>query len=168
MSDRLIFRPLLEVGERAYKAVMAPCGEGTLDRNDHYYWGLAGPDNWAAVMMGFAEPEDASTWLLGYLGDDPVGYVAISPFDEDATATVVHIGVLPHHRGHGYLNDLLAAGTETAREAGFRAILSDVDVENAPMRAAMLRAGHREDARPWHVWAYRALVSDLSEPDPHP
>jgi hypothetical protein len=36
-----------------------------------------------------------------------------------------------------------------------RSTLSDVDVLNAPMRAAFLRAGHREDARDWHVLHYR-------------
>ena len=45
-----------------------------------------------------------------------------------------------------------------ARQRGFAAGLSDVDVHNAPMIAALERAGHRTYLRPWHVWHYRRDV----------
>ena len=82
--------------------------------------------------------------------------VALSGFDEEATATITHIGVLPEQRGNGYVDDVLAEANATAAARGFRAILSDVDVVNHPMAAAMIRAGHRPDVRPWHVWHYRS------------
>ena len=82
--------------------------------------------------------------------------VALCGFDEKATATITHIGVLRSSAGTANVDDLLAEANATARARGFRAILSDVDVVNHPMAAAMIRAGHRPDVRPWHVWHYRS------------
>jgi RimJ/RimL family protein N-acetyltransferase len=151
---RLEFRSVDETGIEAYRAVMARCGEGTLDRNDRYYWDGCGPDNWAGQMTEYLVPEDAPLWLLGYAGDDPVGYVAVVS-DEELVSTIGHIGVVPEHRGNGYVGDLLAAATDAARRAGLTRMLSDVDVLNRPMTDAMQRAGHL-DHSDWHVWAYRA------------
>lgn len=155
--ERLVFRTLREVGREAYAAVMARAAvPGSLDRNDRYYYALCGPDAWAEVMLGFARDEDVDSWLLAQTPDgEAVGFAALGGFDEDATGTIVHIGVLPEHRGRGYINELLRAVNLEARRRGFVAILSDVDVENGPMSAAMERAGHSPNARPWHVWHYR-------------
>jgi ribosomal protein S18 acetylase RimI-like enzyme len=79
--------------------------------------------------------------------------------DEPATGTIVHIGVLPAHRGRGCVNDLLAGAASAARRRGFRHILSDIDTLNEPMAAALVRAGHDPAARPWHVWHYRMTFS---------
>jgi ribosomal protein S18 acetylase RimI-like enzyme len=86
-----------------------------------------------------------------------IGYVAVGAFDP-GVGTIVHIGVAPEQRGRGYVDELLAAAHVAARARGFATDLSDVDTLNAPMIAAMERNGHRPDARPWHVWAYRRSV----------
>ncbi|HSJ34463.1 MAG TPA: GNAT family N-acetyltransferase [Acidimicrobiia bacterium] len=154
VPGRLEFRSVDETGIETYRSVMARCGAGTLDRNDRYYWDGCGPENWGRQMSEYLDPEDASLWLLGYAGADAVGYVAVVR-DEELVATIAHIGVVPEHRGNGYVGDLLAAATEVARRAGLARMLSDVDVLNLPMAAAMRRAGHH-DHPDWHVWAYRA------------
>lgn len=156
VPDRLDFRTVRSVGRDAYRDVLARCGEATLDRNDAWYRDLAGPANWGSVFMTFCEAGDEDTWLLASLpGGDPVGVVAVSPFGEPGTATITFIGVVPEHRGNGYADDLLRAGTAVARDAGYTSITSDADVVNAPMATAFARAGHRPDRRPWHVWHYR-------------
>jgi len=155
IGDRLDFRSLPEVGEDTYRSVIAPCGEGTLDRNDRYYWEGCGPDNWAAQMTAFVDEDDASMWRIGFAGDSAVGYVAVMS-DDDWGSTIAHIGVVPEHRGNGYIHDLLAAGTAAAQSRGITTMLSDVDVLNRPMIDAMRLGDHREDVRPWHVWVYRA------------
>lgn len=147
-------RSLDEIGDDAYRRVFAGVPAATIDRNDAYYWAAAGPDNWARVMMTFAQPEDRATWLIGYDRGEPVGMVALSAFDEPDTGTIAYIGVLPEHRGHGHGHRLLIAATAAARQRGFTRILSDVDVLNRPMRTAMVAAGHQPDRRPWHKWAY--------------
>lgn len=158
---RLTYRTVDEVGIDTYRQVMTRCGEGSLDRNDRYYWDGCGPENWARQMTVYLADADKKMWLIGYTGDEPVGYVAVAR-DEDLVSTIVHIGVTPIHRGNGYIDDLIAAGTAAARNESITSMLSDVDVVNTPMMAAMRRAGHREDTRPWHVWAYRTDLASLA------
>ncbi len=153
-GDRLVFRNITEIGIQEYRAVMAPCGEGTLDRNDHYYWTGCGPENWAAQMTEYFDDKDGAMWLVGYLGDEPVGYVAVSG-DEEWGSTITHVGVVPEQRGNGYIGDLLGAGTKAAQQAGIATMLSDVDARNEPMKRAMQRAGHAEDQDRWHLRVYR-------------
>ena len=158
---RLTYRTILDVGIDAYQHVMSRCGEGSLDRNDRYYWDGSGPQNWARQMTEYVSEPDTMMWLIGYARDEPIGYVAVGR-DEDWGSTIIHVGVLPNHRGNGYIDDLIAAGTAAARDQGITSMLSDVDVTNTPMMAAMRRAGHSEDARPWHVWAYRTDLASLA------
>jgi ribosomal protein S18 acetylase RimI-like enzyme len=154
--NRLRFRSLDEIGRERFLEVFARGPEGTLDRNDHWYWTRVGPRSWAETMLLYGTPADEPWWKVGYDADDrPIGYVLLAEFDEEATGTIVHIGVLPEHRGNGYVHDLLARAAADARERGFRALLSDTDVLNRPMRDAFERAGHRADTRPWHVWHLR-------------
>jgi len=155
-SDRLTFRSLAEIPRHEFLAVLSRGPAGTLDRNDRYYYDLTGPIGWAKVMEQFLGPGDEATWKLGYDdGGTPVGYVMLSEFDEEATGTIAHIGVVPEQRGNGYINDLLAETTADAVTRGFTSILSDTDVMNTPMIAAFERAAHRAGARPWHIWHYR-------------
>lgn len=161
VGDRLAFRTVDDVGTDEYQSVMAPCGEGTLDRNDRYYWDGCGPANWAAVMTTWLAEEDSPMWLVGYRRGEPVGYVAVASV-EDWGSTIVHVGVVPEHRGNGYINDLLAAGTAAAQRSGIDGMLSDVDVLNDPMMNAMRRGGHLEGVRPWHVWAYRGRTETIA------
>ena len=148
---------LASIGPDEFCRVMAATTAGTLDRNDRYYIGRCGAEPWAAEMMTAVGEGDEHSWLLGYHGDEPAGFVAVGGFDE-RTWTIVHIGVVPEHRGHGHVHELLAGADGAARARSFTAGLSDVDVVNEPMRAAMRRAGHRTDLRPWHVWHYRRDV----------
>lgn len=166
-DDRLRFDDLGSVGPTAYGSLMGRCQAGTLDRNDRYYLGLCGPVGWGAQMLDYLVPGHEPSWLLAR---DPegreVGFVAVGPFDDEGTGTIVHIGVLPEARGHGYVNDLLTAANRAARERGYTRMLSDVDTENAPMRAAMERAGHRRDRREWHVWHDRLTAVILEDGTP--
>lgn len=68
------------------------------------------------------------------------------------------MGVLPEHRGRGYVDDLLAAGTAAAQRKGYVSMLDPVDTLNSPMDAAMVRGGHRRGVRPWHVWHPRTWL----------
>lgn len=155
-APRLHFRSAEELGEEPFARVMARAVVGTLDRQDRYYRDLVGgPDAWGHEMLGYLGG-DASSWLLA-LEDDgtEVGYVLIGGFDEPGRGTIIHIGVVPEARGRGYIDELLQAGNAAARRRGFDRILSDVDVHNPPMLAAMERNGHSAAATTWHVWHHR-------------
>ena len=108
IPERLEWRSVDETGRERYAAVMARSGAGTLDRNDRYYWTGCGPDNWAAQMMEYLQPEDATIWLLGLDGNQAVGYVAVTR-DPELVSTISHMGVVPERRGEGFVHDLLAA-----------------------------------------------------------
>lgn len=159
-SDRLEFRSISDIGLEAYREVMAPCGMGTLDRNDRYYWTGCGPNNWAAEMTEYLTDDDAHMWLVAYRHAEPVGYVNIVSV-EDWGSTIGHVGVLADHRGRGYIHELLAAGTAVAQQSGITSMLSDVDVLNDPMISAMQRAGHIRDPERWHLWVFRSNTSEL-------
>ena len=156
---RLTFRPLSEVGAEAYAAAMAATIPGTLDRNDRFYLDACGAEGWGREMVGALEAGDEGAWQVARAPDGTLaGYVAVGAF-EDGVGTIVHIGVAPGRRGRGFVNELLQAANRAARDRGYRSVLSDVDVHNAPMLAAMERNGHRSGVRPWHVWAYRREVN---------
>jgi ribosomal protein S18 acetylase RimI-like enzyme len=153
---RLTFRSLRDVGEDAFIAAMAAGCAATLDRNDRYFYALVGPEGWGREMMGYAGPGDEDSWWLAHdVSGALVGYVMLSPFGEEGVGTIAHIGVVPGQRGRGYVHDLLQRTNAGAQERGFSSVLSDVDVRNAPMLAAMERAGHHAGVRPWHIWHYR-------------
>lgn len=155
---RLAFRPLSEIGAEAFAAVMAATIPGTLDRNDRFYLDACGAVGWGREMAGAAESGDEGAWQIAHEPDGTLaGYVAVGAFEE-GVGTIAHIGVAPDRRGRGYVDELMRAANRAARARGYRSVLSEVDVENAPMLAAMERNDHRPGIRPWHVWAYRRQV----------
>jgi RimJ/RimL family protein N-acetyltransferase len=50
--------------------------------------------------------------------------------------------VVPAHRGHGYIHDVLATGTRVLAAQNVPRIRASTDVGNAPMAAAFARAGY--------------------------
>ena len=145
-----------EIGSEPFVDVMARATRGTLDRQDRYYADLTGEEGWGREMLGYLTDADADSWLLGVQPHGAAaGYVLLGAFDEPDRGTINHIGVVPEARGRGYVDELLAELEVHALRRGFARVLSDVDVLNTPMRAAMERAGHRAAATAWHVWHYR-------------
>ena len=57
------------------------------------------------------------------------------------------IGVVPEHRGRGYVDDLLAEGTAALHAAGAERVRADTDTRNLPMALAFRRAGYVEFAK---------------------
>ena len=151
---RLRYFTMAEIGSEPVVELVSSVAAETLDRNDRHYSSHMSSEDWARVYVSLFERPELT--VLGFVEDEPVGFAAVSPFDEGATATITFIGVAPEHRGNGFVDDLLLEATARAAGAGFRRILSDVDVENLPMLAAMERCGHRAKDTPWHVWHYRA------------
>jgi hypothetical protein len=158
--DGVIVRTLAETGRERYAGVIAACTAGTLDRIDADAIASMGGAGWAAALLGEAARPDEEDicFIIENAAGDPVGYVAVGAFDEDATGTIMHIGVVAGQRGHRYIDQLLRLANRAARSRGWAGMLSDVDVRNAPMLAAMARNGHRADVRPWHKWMYRRVA----------
>lgn len=78
------------------------------------------------------------------------------PARNPTSPVIDYIGVVPEHRGEGYVDDLLARGAETLLSAGAERIRADTDTANTPMADAFRRAGYAEFA------ARREYEADLS------
>lgn len=149
-----------EVGRERYAEVIAARTAGTLDRIDaDAIASMGGGAAWAGAFIGAAaRPDEEDSWFVIENGDgEAVGYAAVGAFGEDAVATIMHIGVAGGHRGHGYVDQLLRLASRATRSRGWAGMLSDVDVGNQPMLAAMARNSRRPDGRRWHRWIYRRI-----------
>ncbi|GGV07582.1 hypothetical protein GCM10010275_54770 [Streptomyces litmocidini] len=71
---------------------------------------------------------------------EPVGSVV--PARNDHHHVIAYLGVLPAHRGHGYVDDILAEGTRILASTGVPRIRAATDLGNVPMEASFARAGH--------------------------
>jgi len=70
------------------------------------------------------------------------------PSRNPVVPVVGYLGVLPEHRGHSYIDDILAEITRTlVAEADAELIRADTDLVNEPMAAAFRRVGYRNHAR---------------------
>jgi len=149
VPKRLTFRTLEEVGEETFVDAMARVSEGTLDRAIRDERERMGPER---AARGFFEDSgkleyDARWWQLAY--DKPNGELVglVMPAKLPVSMTIYYIGVVPEHRGNGYVDDLLALGTTTLHEAGPESITADTDARNKPMAAAFERSGWARFAR---------------------
>lgn len=128
-------------------ALMTEVLEGTLDA--HSRAGLAtrparevAAEHFHGELEGWPSP--SQWWRVATLpGGEPVGFVF--PARNDYNPIIAYIGVLPRHRGHGYIDDVLAEGTRVlaAQPPDVVArIRATTDVGNTPMARAFARAGY--------------------------
>jgi RimJ/RimL family protein N-acetyltransferase len=57
-------------------------------------------------------------------------------------AIITYLAVLPAHRGHGYIDDILAEGTRVLAGQDVPRIRASTDLGNVPMANAFRRAGY--------------------------
>ena len=80
-------------------------------------------------------------WRVASLPDgEPVGFV--TPARNDYNAIIGYLGVVPTHRGNGYIDDLLAEGTRLLAAQNVPRIRAATDLGNFPMADAFNRAGY--------------------------
>ncbi|MGN9836824.1 GNAT family N-acetyltransferase [Nonomuraea sp. H19] len=140
---RLTYRPARLMDPAEVLDILVRISEGSLDYDTQVEVATEGAEHEARwmyddLMQRKAKPD---WFVIGHLGDSPVGLVA--PDDH----SIAYIGVVPEHRGHGYVNDLLSRGTRTLAEAGVQRIVAATDVANVPTADAFLRAGYSEIGR---------------------
>jgi len=88
-----------------------------------------------------------SWWLIAANQDgETVGFGI--PSRNAQEAVVGYLGVLPEHRGHGYIDEILAQITRVlVDESDAGRVLADTDLANKPMAASFERVGYRNFAR---------------------
>jgi RimJ/RimL family protein N-acetyltransferase len=99
----------------------------------------AAEEQYRTELERYASPHE--WWRIATLPDgEPVGFVI--PAHNGYNPIIAYLGVVPAHRGRGYINDILATGTRLLAAEGVPQIRAATDVGNAPMAAAFARAGY--------------------------
>lgn len=147
-AGRLKFRR--EPDDEVFTGLFSRALAGTLDATSRRMADVVGERAQARSDVAFYRdrlPGDRGWWFTAGTPDgEPVGFGV--PSRNSEVPVVGYLGVVPEHRGHGYIDDILAEVTRIlAAEADADVIHADTDVANKPMAAAFERAGYRNTAR---------------------
>jgi len=140
-TGRLSFRAVTDAGELL--ALMTDVMDGTLDAHGRDDLTRMSPREAAAKhyeeeLALYTSPRD--WWRIADLpGGEPAGFVI--PAHNGYSAIIAYLGVVPAHRGHGYIADILAEGTRVLAAQDVPYIRASTDLGNVPMAAAFHRAG---------------------------
>ena len=139
----LNFKPVSEVGEAAFTAMVEGVTVGIMDKIIAEDAARLGGQKAAQEYVDGLKKMDFNPnwWCLGYAGDEAVGLILPQKFSDDIGA-INYVGVLPKHRGKGYGVPLLAEGTRMLIESGVKKVIADIDVENKPMINAFESVGY--------------------------
>ena len=142
-SGRLTFRR--EPDDEVFADLFRRTLTGTLDATTRRTAAAVGAAAQARADVAFYRDRmrgHRDWWRVAELpGGEPVGFAV--PSRNSDVAVVGYIGVLPEHRGHGYIDDILAETTRVlVAETGTEVIQADTDLANQPMAAAFERLGY--------------------------
>ncbi len=142
LSGRLTFRQVDNPGELI--ELMTLVLDGTLDAHSRDDLTRMTPSQAAQEQYQYElerYPSPHEWWRIATLQDgEPVGFVI--PAHNGYNPTIAYIGVVPAHRGHGFIHDVLAAGTGILAAQNIPLIRASTDVGNTPMAAAFALAGY--------------------------
>lgn len=138
----LAFRPVHDTEE--ILALMTRVLNGTLDahsRDDLTRMSAreAAVRHYEDELAHYRSPRD--WWRIATLPDgEPVGFV--TPARNDYNPIIGYLGVLPEHRGNGYIDEILAEGTRILATQDVPRIRAATDLGNTPMANAFQRVGY--------------------------
>ncbi|GGT18423.1 N-acetyltransferase [Streptomyces purpureus] len=143
-STRLDFRPVKDREDLI--ALMALAIEGTLDAHGQgdLASGLspreAAEKHYDEEFAAYTSPRE--WWQVAQLPGtgEPVGFVV--PARNNYHHTIAYIGVVPAHRGQGYIDDILAQGTRILAAQDVPRIRAATDLGNVPMANSFERLGY--------------------------
>lgn len=141
-STRLVFRE--PHGTEEVITLMAAVLEGSLDADDRDALTRMSPREAALRHYDYEIDKYTSPrswWRVATLPDgEPVGFVF--PSRNQYNAAIGYTGVVPAHRGQGYVDDILAEATRLLAAQGVPRVRAATDTGNLPMAAAFRRAGY--------------------------
>lgn len=138
---RLRFEP---ADDSTFVEMFARAAQGSLDVMTRRELAVTDPLTLARGEVDYYRscPGDRDWWRVAYdLAGNVVG-VAI-PSATPTNRNVGYLAILPEHRGHGYVNDLLAYITHFHVREGALCITGTTDAVNTPMALAFNRAGYQ-------------------------
>jgi hypothetical protein len=140
-TGRLEFRPVSDPAELL--ALMTQVLDGTLDAHSRDDLRRMSPEDAAArhykgELARYTSPN--GWWQIAELpGSDPVGFVI--PAHNGYNAIIAYLGVVPKHRGNGYIDEILAEGTRILAAQDVPLIRASTDLGNVPMARSFHRSG---------------------------
>jgi ribosomal protein S18 acetylase RimI-like enzyme len=150
-DERLRFRPVND--DEELLVLLTAVLDGTLDAHSRADLVRMSPRE-AAVSQyedefaGYSSPRE--WWRVATLENgDPVGFVI--PARNDYNPVIAYLAVLPQHRGHGYVDAILAEGTRVLAVQDVPRIRAATDLGNTPMASAFRRAGWVNFERAIHM-----------------
>jgi RimJ/RimL family protein N-acetyltransferase len=142
-DQRLAFRPIRDTDELI--ALMTRTLDATLDAHSRADLARMSAHETAIKhyeqeLANFSSPRE--WWRVATLGEhgEPVGFII--PARNAYHPVIAYLGVVPHHRGHGYVHGILAEGTRILAEVNVPRIRAATDLGNTPMADAFARAGY--------------------------
>ncbi|WP_329455514.1 GNAT family N-acetyltransferase [Streptomyces sp. NBC_01497] len=141
-SKRLRFRHVASRGELV--DLMTGVLDGTLDAHSRSDLSTmtarrCAEEQYDGELARYRSPQ--AWWRVATLPDgEPVGFVV--PARNAYGPIIAYLGVLPAHRGAGYVTDVLGEGTRVLAAAGAERVRASTDVGNTPMARAFARAGY--------------------------
>ena len=124
--------------------------DGSLDATSRKLANAVGAQTQARLDVAFYRDQmlgDRAWWRVAQTREGEAVGFGIPSRNVDFPV-VGYLGVLPEHRGHGYVGDIVAEITRVlVAEAGADTIHADTDLANQPMAKAFERAGYRNFAR---------------------
>jgi hypothetical protein len=140
-TGRLEFGPA--GGSDELIGLMAAVLDGSLDAHSHHDLAQMTPvqaatRHYREELARYQSPR--AWWRVARLpGGGPVGFVI--PAHNGYQPVIAYLGVLPQHRGRGYVGEILAEGTRILAAERATPILANTDLGNVPMAMAFRRAG---------------------------
>jgi RimJ/RimL family protein N-acetyltransferase len=147
-SGRLIYRA--EPDDAVFEDLFRRVLDGTLDATTRKTANAVGSQTQARLDVEFYRDKmvgERGWWRVAQTRDgEAVGFGVPSANTE--FPVVGYLGVVPEHRGHGYVGDILDEITRVlVADAGTETIHADTDLANQPMAKAFERAGYRNFER---------------------
>lgn len=128
--------------DASFRALFAGVSSGSLDGHTIDMVAREGVEALADDDLEFylSLPGEREAWRTAHLSDGTtIGFIV--PTRTASDASISYLGVLPGHRGHGYVHDLLAEMVHVHHGGDQPRIVGTTDAANQPMRAAFERAG---------------------------
>jgi ribosomal protein S18 acetylase RimI-like enzyme len=138
-SSRLRF---VDAPDEWFRRLFGEVATGTLDAHTLDMVAREGVDALADDDLAFylSLPGERRAWRVAELADGTiVGFII--PTRTAYDASISYLGVLPEHRGRGYVHDLLAEMVHVHHDDAQTRIVGTTDAANTPMRNAFERAG---------------------------
>ena len=159
-TNRLAFRTREEVGELTFSQSFALSFQDSLDSEIMKGYTELGPQRVISHYLSECPKEDErNTWFseLAYdAQNDLVGVIMLllsqkrkNPRKGHSVGCIYTLGVVPKKRGQGYVNDLLARGTQILEHEGADCIRSTTAATNFPMVNAFERAHYKQIEHWW-------------------